>query len=123
MSEDVESGPLHRLVRPQRGTFIVLRTSDYSGTNKPCDGAYRAEVLLVDRRAKGYDPTKSPDWFQRGTNHRIENGEHCRDMYWDSVWAIDIPDVMEFVATHGDCVVSVNREGFHEIEIYDSYRE
>jgi hypothetical protein len=123
MSEDVDSGRLHRLVRPRRGTFIVSRTSDYSGQEKPCDDAYRAEAMLVDRRIKGYDPTKTNDWLQRGTNHRIEDGQYCRDMGWDKVWAIDIPDVMEFVAKHGPCVVSVNREGFHDIEIYDGYRE
>jgi len=123
MSEDVESGRLHRLVRPQPGTFIVTRTSHCSGDEKPCDGAYRVEVLRVDRRVKGYDPTKSPDWFQRGTNHRIENGEYCRDMHWDGAWAIEITDIMDFVAKHGECVVSINCKGFSEIEIYDGYRE
>lgn len=93
-------------------------------------------TLIIDRRFVD-DPKKLPcnkgtdgdwfrtegDWFIRGTNHRIENGCICRDLEWEAGWFVEIPDVMDFVRQHGDCVVSIDDDGYESIEIYDDYRE
>ena len=121
------TSPVERLVMPRDGTYLVSRTSVCEG--KPCDEAYEVEMLRVDRRNCD-DPKKIPanngtdgDWYQRGANHRVENGYICRDMGWVREWVVDAESIMAFVDAHGECVVSRNRDGFAEIEIYDDYRE
>lgn len=38
-------------------------------------------------------------------------------------WAVNITNIMDFVDTHGECVVSRDEHGFAKIEIYDTCRE
>ena len=117
---------LERITEPRKGLFRVSRTSTYHSDDPPCEGARRCETMSVDRRTVD-DPAKLPryseDWYKRGTNHRVENGCICRDMGWGSDWFVDIPDVLEFVAKHGRCVVEMGNDGIWCIEIYDDYRE
>lgn len=122
-----DGSPVDRLESPQAGIYLVSRTS--YGFGKPCDEAYEVELVQVDRR-RFDDPKKVPahhgtdgDWYQCGSNHRVENGQICRDIGWYRTWAVQVDDVMKFVDAHGCCVVSRNPEGFAQIEIYDSYRE
>lgn len=106
----------------------MTRTSSTVG--KPCDGAFEITRKIIDRRNVD-DPKKIPankgtngDWYERGENHRIENGMICRDMGWTTEWAIEIDDVMEFVdKINVECILSRNLDGFAQIEIYDEFRE
>jgi len=128
MSDSASSAtPVDRLVMPRVGIYLVSRTSCWEG--QPCDEAYEVEMIKVDRRTVD-DPKKIPvnngtdgDWYERGTNHRIEDGKICRDLGFYSRWAVQVNDIMDFVDDHGCCMVSRDSEGFANIEIYDDYRE
>lgn len=119
-----------KLSGPRRGLFRVKRSSIRSIEKTcPCDEAVQYMTLIVDRRDVD-DPKKlrcnkgtDGDWWIRGTNHRIENGCICRDFGWEAGWFVEISDVMDFVRKHGDCVVSIDNDGYETIEIYDDYRE
>lgn len=119
---------VHRVVLPLHGMVKVHRTSSYD-ESPPCEGAIPYEIKTVDRRPYD-DPKKIPankgtdgDWYERGENHRIENGQICRDIGWHQEWFVEIKDVFEFVKAHGDCVVSMGEYDQPSIEIYDDYRE
>lgn len=121
------TAPVERIVLPCSGLFLANRTSSWSG--KPCDEAFEAETMQIDRRNCD-DPKKIPahkgtdgDWYQRGTNHRVENGTICRDLGWQREWFVRLDDVMAFVDKYGECVVGRDHRGFATIEIYDDYRE
>ena len=113
---------------PRDGLFIATRTSIFvdDGTVSPCDGAFLARCMQVERRRVG-DNTGDADfeewWKSKGSNHRIENGYFCRDIGYATKWFIEITDIMDFVRKHGECVVSIDDDGFNCIEIYDYYRE
>lgn len=119
---------IERIVNPGPGLFVVRRTSLWND-EKPCDKAFEADVMHVDRRNVD-DPKKIPahggtdgDLYQRGENHRVENGCIRRDLGWQRKWFVRIDDVMEFVDKYGQCVLSRDDSGFATIEIYDDYRE
>lgn len=120
---------IKRLLEPQKNTYIIRRTSLYDSDEKPCDEAYKVELMLVDCRPVD-DPKKIPinngtdgDWYERGTNHRVVNGRICRDLYWYQEWAVDVEDIMDFVDKYGTIILGKNNAGFGTIEIYDDYRE
>lgn len=127
MSEEVN---LQKVVVPRSELFKVSRTSDTSSKKQqPCDGAVVYRSMQVDRRTVD-DPAKidwykgdRSWWFDTGSNHRVENGCICRDVGLRNDWFIEIQDIMEFVKRHGECVVSIDSDGFNCIEIYDYYRE
>lgn len=61
------------------------------------------------------------EWFSEGANHRVENGQCCRDMLGGRRWFIvikSLDDLMAFVDKYGEVVLSGDT-----IEIYDGYRE
>lgn len=124
---DAVGSPLEPTVRPRPSLFLCRRTSTCGG--KPCDEAF--EVVLVNTDTRSCDDPKKilahhgtdGDWYERGTNHRVEAGMIRRDLGTKTKWAVELPDVMPFVKKYGDCVVGVNDDGFNEIEIYDDYRE
>lgn len=86
MSEDV-------VTQLKPGQYRVMRTSSYGESPEPpCDGAYQIRVTRVDRRLTD-DPKKVPSgrgtdewWYDRGTNHRVEDGCICRDLGVDTLW-------------------------------------
>ena len=45
-----------------------------------------------------------------------------RDLGIQARWAVEITDLMQFVATHGRCIIGIEN-GYNAIEIYDDYRE
>lgn len=109
--------------------YIVKRTSEWASDVPPCTGAVKLPLIRVDRRSVD-DPKKIPanrgtngDWFTRGTNHRIEDGNICRDIGTYNEWFVDIEDVLLFVKKYGSCVLSVGEKDVPTIEIYDDYRE
>jgi len=130
MTNVTEAVPIKKLDDPQRGLFRVCMTSGRSDTSPPCEGAVRYRTRIIHRGLVD-DPSKLPsttgadvvDWFARGENHRVENGHICRDFGWEAGWFAEIPDVMEFVRQHGECIVSIDDDGYECIEIYDYYRE
>lgn len=104
--------------------YIISRTSGI-----PVEGSYKVSRTRVDRRSTD-DPAKVPAyrgdsawWFEQGKNHRIENGMICRDLGQEEKWVIDIDDLLVFVREHGECILSIDRDGWPEIEIYDDYRD
>jgi hypothetical protein len=111
--------------------FKVSRTSSYEDEVPPCEGCVKGQYTRIDERTID-DPNKSAgvyarQWYERGTNHRVENGHIKRD-FIDEGWFIEIPtleDLVTFLDTHGPIVL----ERFHEntsileLEIYDDYRE
>lgn len=109
---------------PRPGLFMCSRASMYS--EKPCEEAFKALVPYTDIRTVD-DPAKlrgiSNDWYERGTNHRVINGQIARDLGPREEWMVEVHDLLAFVAKYGDCVLSVESNGFMSIEIYDSYRE
>lgn len=123
MSEDV-------VTQLKPGQYRVMRTSSYGESPEPpCDGAYQIRVTRVDRRLTD-DPKKVPSgrgtdewWYDRGTNHRVEDGCICRDLGVDTLWAVDVPDLVEFVRDSGQIVLYIEDNGMPVIEIYDGYRE
>lgn len=102
--------------------YLVSKTSVYN--EKPCEGAYKVLVTIVDRRTVDC-PSKlkyESNWYERGTNHRVENGKICRDLGKEEEWEVEIPDLLEFVKKHERCILRIE-EGRPSIEIYDDYRE
>lgn len=109
--------------------YVVRRTSEWCSDVPPCVGAFKKSVTRVDRRDVD-DPKKIPankgtdgDWFTRGTNHRIVDGNICRDMGEYDEWFVDVADILLFVKEHGSCILSLGEKDVPEIEIYDDYRE
>lgn len=118
---------IKKYTKPQEKLFIVRRTSKQGG--KPCDEAFEAEIMRVDSRNTD-DPKKilvyggTEGWYKHGSNHRLENGRICRDIF-DKVYVIEldsITNIMNFIDKYGECIIDRDR-GFCTIEIYDNYRE
>jgi len=113
-----------------KDAYIVERTSGpIFSTKAPCPGAKKSFVVYVDERIVD-DPKKinayshtEAWWYSKGTNHRVENGHIKRDLGFNEVYVLKIPDIWAFVEKHGQCVLSINSEGFRVVEIYDDYRE
>lgn len=118
------------IVTPSAGLYLCSRTSAHYP--QPCEEAYQVLVTQVDRRSYD-DPKKIPanrgtegDWYTKGTNHRVENGQICRDRCLREEWAVYLPDLaalQAFVDKHGRCILDRDDNGFCTIEIYDTYRE
>ena len=118
------------IVTPSAELYLCSRTSAHYP--QPCEEAYRVLVMQVDRRSYD-DPKKIPvnrgtdgGWYAKGTNHRVENGQICRDRCLREEWAVYLPDLaalQAFVDKYEMCVIFRDPDGFCNIEIYDSYRE
>ena len=95
--------------------FELQRTSQSVMDNRaPCEGAFLQPGSVEDKSMPHYSVFLRPGYKK------------------PNVWLIEIEtleQLMEFVATHGQVVVSPidpcvrDREAFPEIEIYDEYRE
>lgn len=113
--------------------YAVRRTSDFISEDKPCKEAVRGKYTRIDERTVN-DPMliKSvrdgrEKWYDRGTNHRVENGHIKRD-FEDEAWFVEINTLKElndFIDKYGDCVIMEFWENpsILCIEIYDTYRE
>lgn len=108
--------------------FEIWRSSmgyrNYDPENPPCEGAVRGEKTSVDTRAVN-DPSQlrydGKDWYKRGTNHRVENGQIKRDLGMELVWMLEVAsldELLALVAKEGKIVLKDD-----SIEIYDDYRE
>ena len=109
--------------------YMVGRTSVYDDNIIPCEGCIQKEYTRIDERTTP-DPTTNKylaDWYDYGSNHRVENGHIKRD-FKDTAWFIDIADIPalnSFVEKYGDVVIgkSYQNDTIMRIEIYDDYRE
>jgi hypothetical protein len=126
----IKVSELEQYTVPVKGMFIVKRTCDRSG--KPCENACEMSIREVERMNYD-DPNKIPknfiaynSWYKKGNNHRVENGQICRDMRLKRAWVIKIDnlmDLMAFINEHGDCIGSYDPQGLPTLEHYDAYRE
>ena len=107
--------------------FIIRKTSDHYWENgSPCLSAKSAEFIFYDRR-KTDDANIIDGWYDRGENHRIENGGIIRDIKQDG-YIVDVDDLDDLLQLMDECGHSfvMNRKyryNYPEIEIYDGYRE
>lgn len=117
------------VAKPQAGLYKISRASGGYYPDAPCEGAFLLRVTTTDRRDCD-DPKKIPcnngtdgNWYTSGTNHRIENGQICRDTGHHDEWFVLIPDLMEFADQHGPIIVQRDKDGFPAVTIYDDYIE
>lgn len=116
--------------------FIVSRTSDWCGTDPPCDSAYAVTVPEYDVRSCDEIEFNRRNlgggvrWRDAGTDHTVLPNGWIRRQTGDAVkWAVDLADLrdlMSFISKYGRVVVSGidNPHTMHpSIEIYDTYRE
>ena len=111
--------------------YKVSRTSDWSA-NKPCEEAFEDSYIQIDERIVD-SPEKlnvksdRDEWYNNGTNHRMENGHIKRD-FESRGWFVNIEtleDLNKFVDKYGNIVFqkSSDNSDIKEVEIYDDYRE
>jgi hypothetical protein len=89
-------------------TTFILHTKEWLAPRaKPHPKAYKIILVPVDRRTAD-DPAKVPAykgetdwWYKHGKNHRVENGEICRDMRPKKIWVIDIVNTLVFIKEQG----------------------
>jgi len=108
--------------------FKVSRTSLFND-EKPCEGSFKEKYIRIDERTIS-DPFKNiymKDWYETGTNHRVENGHIKRD-FVEEGWFVEIATLLEFIQFSNNNGSIIIRKCYHnvsitEIEIYDDYRE
>lgn len=112
--------------------FHISRTSDGIDEMQPHEKAYKDKYIHIDSRYTD-DSNKlnhkedRDNWYNKGNNHRVENGHIKRDFQEES-WFIDIDslkELIDFLNEVGSIVVTkfIWNEDIPEIEIYDDYRE
>lgn len=117
-----------RLETPCPGLYKICRVSYRPFDEGPCEGAFEADVLHVDRRSVD-SPSKlnlerdRATWNQEGVSHRVENGEICRDLGTRREWFVLITDLMEFSDKEGELIIGRDRDGFGYVKIYDDLIE
>lgn len=115
--------------------FIILRTSTWD-KEAPCEGVRRKTIDQVEVRtlpdAEEFDKKFGPregSWMSKGVAHGVTDRGYIKRTLPNKlkVWVMDFEDLgelMEFVSTHGDVVVSKCPDhGTASLEIYDNYRE
>jgi len=112
--------------------YTISRTSNWDDAVAPCKEAIKETCVRVDERTVN-DPSKiscfkgNNDWYDKGTNHRVENGHIMRDFPHED-WFVEVNDIMKFGEKYGTLILNVHSgciyaKGFPHIEIYDDYRE
>lgn len=118
--------------------YKIRRTSGGYHGGKPHKDAYQRPYIYTDTRTTD-DPAKVPMhlgksewWYEKGTNHRIEDGKIKRDLHKESGWFIQVEDIHQFLRDlykeeeTSEIVLSIEDDmnpPMLEIEIYDDYRE
>ena len=111
--------------------FMISRTSMYG--EKPCDKAFRDKYIRIDERTTDAPEKipvangKSEWWYEKGSNHRVENGHIKRD-FEDEAWFINIEsldNLSDLIEDYGRVIIqpAYTNNDILEMEIYDSYRE
>jgi len=118
--------------------FKISRTSLW-GDKKPCDKAYKKEIIEQDER--GFETFEEYDnrfpkekWLSEGFNHKILppnekfKTPHIYRKFNKEIWVIEIntlEDLLELHELYGKLIIekSFENENIYEIEIYDDWRE
>lgn len=113
---------MSEVVKPRQGLFLCTN-GRVGPSEKPCQEAFQVVIVKVDTRHAD-DPKKLPafngkdgGWYETGTNHRVVQGMIKRDVGFETVWAVELKDIQEFVDKHGECVLQRNSDGFCTIHI------
>ena len=120
--------------------FIVSRTSDWKGETsftsrmkQPIEGAKAKKLVSIERKkGKTLDEARRREWgeefFERGSNHREEDGCVVRDMGTEFKWVVEIPTLKELLhlvsREEREILISkcTSYKGVEwELEIVDSY--
>lgn len=116
------------ITTPRKGLYLCRRTSCCSD-DAPCEDAFRISVVTTDTGSVSdpadiaYYKGETKWWYEKGTNHRVEDGRIKRDMGVREEWAVYIDSISDFIDKYGECVVDKDGNGFYTIEIYDADRE
>lgn len=114
--------------------FVVSRVSTRGSDIEPCEGAKIEKLTWLDvRTIRTIEEAKTcpwfNKWFERGVNHREENGYVvCDSIVPENEWVIELNSIEElesFVKKHGDVIISEcsYKEIKIELKIYDDYIE
>ena len=104
--------------------FIVSRVSGGSVKNQPCEGATRQGYLRIDARtiAPAALSGTSEWWYEKGKNHRVENGHIVRDID-ETAWFVEFnspEDLLISLRRYGQLLVRPHPWSHEvEIQIYD----
>lgn len=110
--------------------FVVSRTSMYGGDESPCEGAVLERLERVDNRVKPAReiPGGEAGFLSAGRAHKLLEAT-CSRLMPTQEWVVD-GDILEFIAKHGQCVVSPPGCDWQQwepplwsVEIYDCHRE
>ena len=107
--------------------YIVRRTSDWLGDDKPVPDAERCEIhlcfALSGMAAKSYRDRMRQRMDVEWEDEDGSFGGFMKEA--EDAWLCDIPDLKAFVLVHGRIILSEpdNKEGYWNVEIYDGYRE
>jgi len=119
---------------PMFGRMAVGRSSGWGNgaDGQPCEEAAWTPYVRVDRRTVD-DPDKifslgKQQWLAEGCNHRVEEGQICRD-FFDHRWTVNIYDsemLRAFCMKYKPIILDVDTSGLEpcfSIEIYDGDME
>lgn len=115
--------------------FVVSRASGWPSEPQPNPRATQKDLTYIDYRTmptieSAKEKHWFKDWYDRGTNHREENGMiACDRKELTTEWVIeiaDLNDLLSLIEDEGDIILG-NNSGYKEVplslEIYDDYRE
>ena len=120
---------------------MLFQISCTSGKWPPCEEGCEALVPHVDMRCvdnptklayyKGRPDDANRDWYSEGTNHRVVEGNICRDLGMKTIWLAEIAslvDLIDFSTKYGRAIIyspeaEESDSEYPELEIYDDYRE
>ncbi len=100
--------------------FLVTKTSDYRGLNRPCEGAKLESFTHIDRIYSKYTGDK---WFKEGKNHSVDGEYTIREVDVQK-WFIEVQsfeDLITLQEKYGRIII--DKDPVLSIEIYDDWRE
>lgn len=89
---------------------LITRASQREREESPVDGARQEMVSRIDRRTlPTFEEVRKQFWgkqfFEEGTDHRVENGMVCRTLPPRNEWVMDIEDIFALAAAYGQLMV------------------
>jgi hypothetical protein len=107
----------------------VIRRTSIWGEEKPCEEAYRDDVIYLHERTcteEEFDKKFSHReglWRSKGFDHSTpNNGKHILRKQNANEWVADI-DLEEFSKKYGRIIYCFDNYTIPTVEIYDDYRE
>jgi hypothetical protein len=112
---------MSNIFRPEKDLYIVRRTSLYS-SECPCEECIEVTVIKTVIHCKNDLFCHSPQSKDKYFNYRRINDVTLKDTMVTE-WVATVPDLIDFIEKYGVCIISKNRAGYYELEIYDDSRE